>query len=114
MDLLIGGFDFGPLFAPPPKRRPPKPKPRGWENYHRRHEQRTPPWADPAATAAVYARAKALTKETGVLHEVDHIVPLNHPRVCGLHWHVNLQVLDHEANRRKGNNWCPEQMELFA
>jgi hypothetical protein len=62
---LCGGFDCGPLFAPVQKRRPPKPKARGWEHYHRRHAQRTPSWADAAATAEVYARAAAMIRETG-------------------------------------------------
>ena len=39
----------------------------------------TPPWVDHAALVAIYERARALKLE------VDHIVPLCHELVCGLH-----------------------------
>lgn len=51
----------------------------------------------------IYADAKRMTKETGIAHEVDHIVPLVSPCVCGLHVHWNLAVITSEKNRRKGN-----------
>lgn len=63
----------------------------------------TPVWADMEALQALYKQAKALTEETGVPHEVDHIVPLTHDRVCGLNVPANLQVLTQEQNRRKAN-----------
>jgi hypothetical protein len=70
-------------------------------------------WADFAAIRAVYAECERITAATGVEHHVDHIVPLNHPRVCGLHVHFNLRCIPACANMSKGNDWCPEQMELF-
>lgn len=42
----------------------------------------TPPWADMAAIKAVYVRAAELGAQTGKAYTVDHIIPLNHPRVC--------------------------------
>lgn len=54
-----------------------------------------------------------MTIFTGERHVLDHIVPVNHPRVCGLTVPWNIQVIHWRANGSKGNTWCPEQLELF-
>lgn len=73
----------------------------------------TVPWADFNEIRAVYREADRLTAATGTPHQVDHIVPLNHPRVCGLHVRWNLRAIPAAPNMSKGNYWCPEQIELF-
>lgn len=73
----------------------------------------TPPWADFNAIRAVYRECDRLAALTGKAHQVDHIVPLNHPRVCGLHVDWNLRCLPSAVNMSKSNDWCPEQMGLF-
>ena len=65
----------------------------------------TPKWADMKMIAAFYREAAKLTKETGIPHEVDHAVPLQGRRVCGLHCEANLQILTRTANRSKINNY---------
>ena len=65
--------------------------------------QVTPSWANEELMRKLYQLADQLTKETGIPHEVDHIVPLQHKLVCGLHTHDNLQILTSTENRSKKN-----------
>lgn len=67
-----------------------------------------PAWCDPDAIAALYVEAARITAETGVPHDVDHIVPIISKTVCGLHVHHNLRVLEKSANRKKGNRHWPD------
>lgn len=66
-------------------------------------EQATPAWVSRRAVAAIYEDARRLTTETGVPHEVDHIVPLRARGCCGLHVPWNLRVVTRLENRRKFN-----------
>lgn len=70
-------------------------------------------WADFDKIRAVYREADRLTQQTGVKHHVDHVIPLNHPRVCGLHVDYNLRPIPAGPNMSRGNDWCPEQIEMF-
>jgi hypothetical protein len=68
----------------------------------------TPKWADKKAIRAFYVEARRLTAETGVRHEVDHIVPLLSNVVCGMHTHTNLRVITASANSAKKNKLVDE------
>jgi hypothetical protein len=70
-------------------------------------------WADFNEIRKVYREADRLTEETGIKHNVDHIIPLQHPRVCGLHVHFNMRPIPAGVNMSKSNNWNPDQLELF-
>lgn len=65
--------------------------------------QRTPPWADLEAILEVYQHAKDLTRSTGVMHHVDHIIPLQGELVSGLHVQGNLRAIPWMDNIKKGN-----------
>ena len=64
--------------------------------------QATPQWADRQIINDFYAEA------THFGLEVDHIVPLHSPLVCGLHWEGNMQLLTSEENARKKNYRWPD------
>lgn len=67
--------------------------------------QRTPAWADHDAIAEVYRRAKMLALTTGVIHHVDHVIPLRGKMVSGLHVANNLQILTGADNLAKSNHF---------
>lgn len=70
--------------------------------------KRMPPWANKKAIREFYKEARRLTVETGVLHHVDHIIPLTGREVSGLHVESNLQVLTQRENNRKHNHFEAE------
>lgn len=74
--------------------------------WKRRARHATPKWlteAHKAQIRAMYLAARKLTKDTGIKHVVDHIIPLRSEHVCGLHVPWNLQILTHKENCAKGN-----------
>lgn len=74
-----------------------------WNKRRADRLRATPPWADLKAIEAVYAEAARLTSETGVQHQVDHIVPLRGRSACGLHVHWNLRPIPASENAAKLN-----------
>lgn len=61
----------------------------------------TPPYYTKEDFKDIYTKAKQLG-----MH-VDHIVPLIHPLVCGLHVPANLQLLSPIENIIKKNKFVP-------
>ena len=56
----------------------------------------TPIWANQNIIREIYKKCPSG-------YHVDHIVPLNSPIVCGLHWEGNLQYLTAKENCSKRN-----------
>jgi hypothetical protein len=69
--------------------------------------QATPPWADTAAIKAIYEQASFMSKVLGEKQHVDHIIPLQGKKVCGLHVAANLQILSATDNLKKSNKLLP-------
>ena len=68
--------------------------------------QRTPPWLSKEhhdSMLEMYELSRKITKDTGVKHDVDHIIPLNGKNVSGLHVPWNLQIIPAHENRKKSN-----------
>lgn len=90
-----------------------KNKPRAYFYTSRiRAGRASPPWLTDEhrdQIVALFDQAERLSKETGVKHTVDHIVPLRgytrtdkRQVVCGLHVPWNLQILTQQENNSKG------------
>lgn len=62
-------------------------------------KQAKPKWVDEEKLLEFYK----LAVELGL--EVDHIIPLKHDKVCGLHVPWNLQLLTRSENARKSNKF---------
>ena len=93
-------------------------KQRNWEKYRevkdgerkRRDVQKklaTPVWKDVKKIEAIRRECIRLNKTTDVVYEIDHIDPILHPLICGLHVPENLQILTQEENRLKNNYFKP-------
>ena len=63
------------------------------------------PWADFEKIRAIYAECIKISKETGIAHHVDHIIPLQSKYICGLHVETNLQILPWYENLTKLNKF---------
>ena len=88
------------------------PHARRWYERLYRH---TPPWVTYEMVAEVYNRARRM-RDHGADVEVDHIIPLGHPLMCGLHVPANWQIISKSANAHKSNNYFPghPQLELLG
>ena len=74
-----------------------------FKKYKAAKLQAIPAWFEKDKIEKVYDKAQEFN-----MH-VDHIVPLQSDKVCGLHcWH-NLQLLDSSLNCAKGNYYWPER-----
>jgi hypothetical protein len=52
----------------------------------------------------LYLEAKHL-RALGKNYNIDHIIPIVHDKVCGLHCFANLRIVPYEVNASKGNSF---------
>lgn len=64
----------------------------------------TPPWSERAQITEFY-------KDCPKGFDVDHIIPLRHKNICGLHVMLNLQYLPAQKNRSKSNRLVGDGLE---
>jgi hypothetical protein len=72
----------------------------------RRFRDATPKWLSPEQRMEIrlkYRLAIELSRATGIRHAVDHEVPIQGEKVCGLHVPWNLRVITQDENLKKSN-----------
>ena len=74
----------------------------------RAKKEATPKWANKEKIQWFYREARRLTEASGMPYHVDHIVPLNSRKVCGLHNEFNLEVIPARINLQKHNRTWPD------
>ena len=67
--------------------------------------KRTMAWADYTKINRLYYMARRLTVLTGIVHHVDHVIPLRGELASGLHVHENLMVVAYDYNCSKSNKY---------
>lgn len=77
-------------------------------NAKRRAKDAAPKWLTEEHHAHIlwfYERARMMNLLFGAGFVVDHIIPLKHKDVCGLHVPWNMQLLTKADNQKKGNTF---------
>lgn len=76
--------------------------------YRASRRNATPSWhneEDQWLIDEIYDLCTLCSDLTGVPHQVDHTIPLQGKKVCGLHTPYNLQVLTAYENQSKSNSY---------
>lgn len=75
-----------------------------------------PKWLSAIELAQIqemYDVAAAVSIQTGIKHEVDHIHPIHGVGYNGLHVPWNLQIISRSENRSKANKYPNQEADLF-
>lgn len=113
--LDLDGHCNGPLFAPLSKRRMARralARQSGGKEIWQKFMRTRPSREDCSIFRDLQALARIYGRVLGMQLSVDHIVPLNHPMVCGLHRPSNFEIIPLVENVRKSNHWPPQEKLL--
>jgi hypothetical protein len=58
----------------------------------------------------IYKKSKEISLTTGIVHHVDHIIPLHGKTVSGLHVESNLQIIEAFKNSQKYNSFIDDDI----
>lgn len=75
---------------------------------NQKFKQCTPKWVtedDRKLIKAIYFLCKFKSKITGIIYQVDHVIPIKGKNVCGLHVPSNLQIITEFENKSKWNRF---------
>jgi hypothetical protein len=72
-----------------------------------------PEWVDREEMRWLEWCRRSWSSATGVEHVLDHVIPLNHPQVCGLTVPWNLALVPRAVNANKRNEWHPLQESML-
>lgn len=84
------------------------------QRYYKQLWLAQPPWVNPKSIRSIYREA-AYMRRLGFDVHVDHVIPLCHPYVCGLHVPSNLRIISASENMLKRNHEHPYhyQSDMF-
>ena len=73
--------------------------------------QAMPVWANRTEILSIFKMARAIRDASGLKYHVDHVVPLQHELVCGLHVTANLRIVCASDNLQKHNKFDPDTFD---
>lgn len=77
---------------------------------HKRLRRSIAKWQCKKELVLFFKTAQAISKDTGIMHHVDHIIPLNGKLVSGLTVIANLAIITGSENSKKNNYYCVEDI----
>ncbi len=74
----------------------------------------TPEWGNTEDIGALKKKCRELNSYGDTVFVIDHIDPLLHPLICGLHFVGNMQIITSEENALKSNHFKPYSIDVFG
>lgn len=76
-------------------------------------KQATPEWVDRIAIREIYEKCELLNQRyPGTGFVVHHMIPISHPRACGLHVPENLKIVSRSVKKGLGRKLWDQRQSL--